>query len=141
MEALECLPPLKWHRENGVERFLMSEFYSGSLTHQYARIGDLCGCRLVDATDRTTWITRDELLALRHFDPAKVSIVRKRFSVTQGEVEVSYDGKRIEQYGDTIAMHDTPEPGAQNIAGWSGRGDAYWIEVARRFATANATQG
>jgi hypothetical protein len=61
--ALECLPPLHWHRADGVERFCLSEFYTDTLTHQYARLGELYCVRLVDATDRSTWITGDEIRA------------------------------------------------------------------------------
>lgn len=64
MSALvECLPPLHWNREGGVERFCMSEFFTDTLTHQYARMGELYGTRLVDAHDRSTWITADEIRA------------------------------------------------------------------------------
>jgi len=38
------------------------------------------------------------------YDPAKLTINRKRFSVTQGEVELVYDGVRLEQYGDKITL-------------------------------------
>ncbi len=61
--ALECLPPLHWHRADGVERFCMSEFYTDTLTHQYARMGELYCVRLVDVADRSTWITGDEIRA------------------------------------------------------------------------------
>lgn len=64
--------------------------------------------------------------ARRHatFDPALVRINRKRFSATQGEVEVEYDGIRIEQFGDTITM------GKDGL--FQGLPDDFWIEVARR---------
>ncbi len=57
MEMLEVLPPLKWEQGAfGFESFLMSEFWSGPYTHQYARRGDTFWCKMVDATDRTTWM-------------------------------------------------------------------------------------
>lgn len=38
------------------------------------------------------------------FDPALVTIEQKRFSVTQWEILVCYNGQRIEQYGDKIEL-------------------------------------
>ena len=58
------------------------------------------------------------------FDPALVRIVRKRFSTTQGEVEVFYGSRRINQYGDTITLQGDGE--------YRGLPDATWIEAARR---------
>lgn len=58
------------------------------------------------------------------FNPALVRIVRKRFSTTQGEVEVFYGSQRIEQYGDTIELQPDGE--------YRGHSDAFWIEAARR---------
>lgn len=60
------------------------------------------------------------------FNPEKVTITRKRFSTTQGEVLVEYDGTRIEQYGDHIAMDANGE--------YHGCDDATWMEVAEREA-------
>lgn len=57
------------------------------------------------------------------FDPALVKIDRKRFSVTQGEVEVFYNAKRIEQFGDDIRLIEGE---------WRGLDDSVWIEAARR---------
>lgn len=59
------------------------------------------------------------------FDPALVTIAPKRFSVTQGEVLVSYGGQRIEQYGDSIRLVDRD---------WQGHPDAFWMAVAYREA-------
>lgn len=61
------------------------------------------------------------------FDPALVTITRKRFSTTQGEVLIEYDGQRIEQYGDTITMR-----GGE----WVGLTDSYWMAVAKCEAVA-----
>ena len=61
------------------------------------------------------------------FDPAFVAIERKRFSVTQGEVLVFYNGHRIEQYGDKISLC---------IDEWKGYPDAHWIALAYREAIA-----
>jgi hypothetical protein len=57
------------------------------------------------------------------YQPEKLVIERKRFSVTQGEVLLTYDGARIEQYGDKIELC-----GGQ----WQGIPDAQWHEVAER---------
>ena len=54
--ALNVLPPLKWCTINGVEEFLMSEFYTGVYTTQYARYNNKYYCKMVDAYDKTTWI-------------------------------------------------------------------------------------
>lgn len=40
LEALECLPPMRWERKLGVESFRCSEFYSGSITAIYACAGN-----------------------------------------------------------------------------------------------------
>ncbi|WP_051768185.1 hypothetical protein [Sphingobium sp. DC-2] len=61
------------------------------------------------------------------FNPALVSIEPKRFSVTQGEVLVSYNGRRIEQYGDSIGLVDCD---------YQGHPDELWIAVAYREAIA-----
>lgn len=59
------------------------------------------------------------------FDPALVTITRKRFSVTQGEVLIEYAGQRIEQYGDAIALRDGE---------WRGYSDDFLMNVAKREA-------
>jgi len=56
--------------------------------------------------------------------PGKLVIERKRFSVTQGEVLLTYDGQRIEQYGDTIRP--------DGFGGYAGHDDDYWHAVAER---------
>lgn len=57
------------------------------------------------------------------FDPELLTIERKRFSTTQGEVLLTYDGKRIEQYGDQIELRG---------GDWRGLDDRIWQDVARR---------
>lgn len=59
------------------------------------------------------------------FDPALVTIEQKRFSVTQWEILVSYNGQRIEQYGDKIELIDRD---------WQGYPDTFWMAVAYREA-------
>jgi hypothetical protein len=68
-----------------------------------------------------------ELAPKPFFDPTLVTIEPKRFSVTQGEVLVSYDGQRIEQYGDAIKLIDCD---------WKGYPDTVWMAVAYREAIA-----
>jgi hypothetical protein len=55
-DMLDVLPPLKWGTIDGVEMFLMSEFYTGTYTSQYARKGDKYYTKMVDAFDKSTWI-------------------------------------------------------------------------------------
>jgi hypothetical protein len=66
IERLEVLPPYRWERADGVERFMLSEFLDGPFTHQYARRGKHHFTRIVNADDPSTWITGamiDEYLA------------------------------------------------------------------------------
>lgn len=59
-EALECLPPMRWHTDkHGVNKFLLVEFYSGSFTSQYAKLGDRYFTKMVDASDESTWISKE----------------------------------------------------------------------------------
>ena len=62
------------------------------------------------------------------FVRASLTIRHHRFSVTQGEVELLYDGRRLEQFGDTITMNNRGE--------YHGKPDAYWEGVARQFLAA-----
>lgn len=55
-EMLSVLPPLKWGSNRGVHSFFMSEFQSGSYTHQYAKIGDKYYSKIVDFRKPETWI-------------------------------------------------------------------------------------
>lgn len=70
MDALEVLPPEQWQSDAnlGFGRFLMSEYWTGSYTTQHASLNlggkHICACRLVDARDERTWITREEVLEL-----------------------------------------------------------------------------
>lgn len=59
-----------------------------------------------------------------NFNPALVQIIRKRFSHTQGETLVIYNGQRLEQWG------DDPEPGPGGV--WRQRPDDFWIGIALR---------
>jgi hypothetical protein len=65
-DALECLPPVRWHDRDGMNVFFMSEFYTGSYTTMYVKVEAPCGARsqttyaskTVDIEDESTWITR-----------------------------------------------------------------------------------
>jgi hypothetical protein len=63
-----------------------------------------------------------------NFDPRKVEIIRKRFSITQGETLIRYNGRRIEQYSDTPAL--CPD------GNYRQRDETFWIGVAMREAVA-----
>ena len=57
-EMLDVLPPLAWYTSDGIEYFCCSEFFTGSYTHQYARVKSTgkCYCKYVDYSDRSTWM-------------------------------------------------------------------------------------
>lgn len=57
-EMLNVLPPKAWTTHDGVEMFCMSEFYTGTYTTQCAHDHrtDKYFEKLVDITDRNTWI-------------------------------------------------------------------------------------
>lgn len=55
-DMLNILPPLKWCTIDGVEMFCMSEMYTGTYTNQYARYNDKYYTKMVDVTDKSTWI-------------------------------------------------------------------------------------
>ena len=65
-EALNVLPPLRWERRDGVERFLMREMLDGSVTEQYAQLNGRFWSRRADARDPETWITAAEIV--RHIE-------------------------------------------------------------------------
>lgn len=66
--ALEVLPPRAWTVHNGMEVFCMGEPFSGAFFHQYAMLEDegkrIYASRLVDLTDKRTWIRADEVRAV-----------------------------------------------------------------------------
>lgn len=59
-EALEVVPPAKWHTKEGLERFFLGEATKGSWAQQYARLGERYVTKLADMTDPSTWITRED---------------------------------------------------------------------------------
>jgi hypothetical protein len=60
-QALNCLPPAKWERGADFERFCISEMTSGTWTTQHARHGERYATKHVDITDRSTWLTPEEV--------------------------------------------------------------------------------
>ena len=69
-----------------------------------------------------------------NYDPSRLSIIPKRFSTTQGEIELVYEGERLEQYGDRIVL---------TASGWAGYPASFWHVVAERLVrkrSANADQ-
>lgn len=55
-DMLGCLPPLKWCNVNGVEMFCLCEMLTGNYTDQYAKVNGKYYTKLVDVTDKNTWI-------------------------------------------------------------------------------------
>ena len=60
------------------------------------------------------------IFAPANFDPSKVGITRKRFSVTQGETLLTYDGARIEQYSDAPALFPDGTYRQRDATFWTG---------------------
>ena len=58
--ALECLPPEHWVRTGGIEHFRMMEYYTGSITTQYAYRHGKYIKKMIDVTDKSTWITIED---------------------------------------------------------------------------------
>ena len=67
-DALEVLPPMAWHTADEVERFLMSEFTTGSFTNQYARLGERYFVKTVNARDKSSWIDRKMIEKFLEFE-------------------------------------------------------------------------
>lgn len=63
-EMLEVLPPMNWDTHFGLSSFFMCEFWSGSITDQYAICDGKYYSKRVDYRKRDTWITRKDILAL-----------------------------------------------------------------------------
>lgn len=55
-EMLNILPPILDVTINGVEMFCMSEMYTGTYTTQYAKYNGKYYSKMVDITDKSTWI-------------------------------------------------------------------------------------
>lgn len=65
------------------------------------------------------------------YDPTKLTINPKRFSETQGEVELRYEDQRLEQFGDRIRL---------TLTGWRGYPEPLWRVIGERMAIALASQ-
>ena len=55
-DMLNCLPPLKWCTIDEVEMFCMSEMLTGTYTDQYSKYQGKYYTKIVDITDKNTWI-------------------------------------------------------------------------------------
>ncbi|MCK5133533.1 MAG: DUF1419 domain-containing protein [Candidatus Sabulitectum sp.] len=58
-DMLECLPPFNWSRSGVIESFIMSEFTTGTITNQFAKMGGHCISQAIDYSDKSTWINED----------------------------------------------------------------------------------
>ena len=65
------------------------------------------------------------------YDPDQLTIRPVRFSETQGEVELCYAGRRVEQFGDRILL---------TAHGWRGYPDVLWRVTGERMARAFASR-
>ena len=66
---------------------------------------------------------QDDIESKAGFDPALVRIERHRFSVTQGEATLYYQGKKLARFGDDIELQLDGE--------WRGYPDSFWVWIAR----------
>lgn len=57
---------------------------------------------------------------------ANIKIERKRFSITQGEVVVTWNNVVLGQFGDDIKLAESGE--------WEGKPDSYWFQIALNIA-------
>lgn len=55
-DKLDVLPPLYWCTIDGVNEFCMREMYDDTFTTQYARYNGKYYSKMVDVTDKSTWI-------------------------------------------------------------------------------------
>jgi len=112
----------------------------------------IAGCRWADPEQRRAALPVAAPVAPKRIvppmaaiDPADVRIERHRRSVTQGSVSVFYRDELINTFGDDIgpckcadSVHD--HGGATVIAGWHGRSDRYWVDVAARWVAERDAQ-
>ncbi len=62
---LGVLPPVNWHTDSeGVNKFLMSEYYDHSVTLQCAEYLGKYYCAHVDVNDKSTWIAKSKIESL-----------------------------------------------------------------------------
>ena len=62
-EARDCLPP-NWTTGHDLSGFLMSEHFSGPYTTHYAELDCRFFSKMIDSTDRSTWMSEAELREL-----------------------------------------------------------------------------
>jgi len=74
--AFEVLPPEKHESNGALERFCMVEHWSGPYTSQYAAYHGRYFTRMVDASDRATWITREDISAFMQSQPQASKVKR-----------------------------------------------------------------
>jgi len=55
-ESLEVLPPMNWKNNGVIETFMSSEYWTGSYTRQYGKMDENYITKMVDVSDKTTWI-------------------------------------------------------------------------------------
>lgn len=55
-DKLNVLPPLYWCTIDGINEFCLSEMYDDTFTTQYARYNGKYYSKMVDVTDKKTWI-------------------------------------------------------------------------------------
>lgn len=72
-DKLEVLPPENWVRGN-FEHFRMMEYYSLQTTQQYAAFAGIYLEKLIDVTDKSTWITIDDFEGLEPLPPEQDNI-------------------------------------------------------------------
>lgn len=58
-DMLEILPPCNWKR-GSIESFYMSEFTTGTITQQFAKMGNVCISKYIDIRDKETFITAND---------------------------------------------------------------------------------
>ena len=61
---LEVLPPDNWEHADGVERFTMCERMDGTFTASYAQQDDNYLHKIVDLSDRSTFITSADFVSV-----------------------------------------------------------------------------
>lgn len=57
-DMLECLPPIRWKKEDGVEHFCMCEYNYNTNTSSYAKFGERYFHKNVDLTKAETFFNR-----------------------------------------------------------------------------------
>ncbi|CAM3559438.1 hypothetical protein [Parendozoicomonas haliclonae] len=68
-DKLEVLPPENWQRGGSFEHFRMMEYWTGTITNQYAKLRCAGGClylsKMIDTTDESTWIKLEDFDGLK----------------------------------------------------------------------------